>query len=194
MNDNSQNMKNEQRLASARRLSVLMAMPYLHLLRWARAAPASVFSFLLERLLPRVLPASLATRFEVTRHDLGHGILDHLLSLRRYRVGLKSWIDWHWFDVGVNPQFLVVRQVVLLAHRNNILSHACVFFNYVSANGCCFAAATYGAVYALGIRNPIGALPHVQPSSVAPTIGCSPNVAYIHSRFLLILLVLVFVV
>ena len=100
---NEKNIKNEQRLASARQLSVLMNRPYLQLLRWESAVAASVFFSLLERLSPRVLPASLPTRSEVTRHDLGHGILGHLLSLRRYRVGLKSWIDRHRFDVGIDP-------------------------------------------------------------------------------------------
>lgn len=181
-------LKNEQRLASARQLSVLMTRPYLHLLLWESAVAASIFFSLLERLSPRVLPASFPTRSEVTRHDLGHGILDHLLSLLRYRVGLKSWIDRHRFDVGVDSQFLIVRQVMSLAHRNNVLSHARVFFNYVGAHSGGFAAAKYGAVYAFGIRNSIGVFPHIQPGRVASAIGCSPNVSYIHSRFLLFLL------
>lgn len=182
-------LKNEQRLASARQLSVLMTRPYLHLLRWESAVAARVFFSLLERLSRRTLPASLPTCFEVTRHVLGHGIFDHLLSLRRYRVGLKSWINRHRFDVGIDPKLLVVHQVVSLAHWDNVLSHARVFFNYVSTNSCGLAAAKYGAGYVFGIWNSIGIFPHVQPCSVAPTIGCSPNIAYIHSRFLLFLLV-----
>lgn len=101
---------------------------------------------------------------------------------------MKSWIDRHRFDVGINPQFLVVHQVMSLAHWDNVLSHARVLFNYVGPNSSGFAAAKYGAVYALGIRNAVCIFPHVQPGGVASAIGCSPNIAYIHCRFLLFLL------
>lgn len=162
-----------------------MTRPYLHLLRWASAVAASVFFSLLERLSLRALPASLPTLFEVTRHVLEHGILDHLLSLRRYRAGLKSWINRHRFDVGVDLQFLFVYQVMSLAHRNYVLAHARVLFNDVCANSSGFAATKYRAVYAPGIWNAVCIFPHVQPGGIASAIGCPPDIAYIHSRFLL---------
>ena len=75
-----------------------------------------------------------------------------------------------------------------LAHWDNVLSHARVLFNYVGANSSSFATAKYCAVYTLGIRNAVCIFPHVQPGGVASTIGCSTNIAYIHSRFLLFLI------
>lgn len=186
---NDKNIKNEQRLASARQSLIFMVSHYfLQVFRCESALPASFFVVALVRPSLRALLAMVPTFFDVVRQDFEHVTDNHLLPLRRYRVGLKSWIDRHRFDVGVDSQFLIVRQVMSLAHRNNVLSHARVFFNYVGAHSGGFAAAKYGAVYAFGIRNSIGVFPHIQPGRVASAVGCSPNVSYIHSRFLLFLL------
>ena len=75
------------------------------------------------------LLASVPTCFDVVRHDFEHAISNHLLSLRRYRVGLKSWIYGHRNNAGIYFKFLVVCKIMMLAQWNNVLFHSRVFFS-----------------------------------------------------------------
>jgi hypothetical protein len=82
----------------------------------------------------RALLARVPIGLDVTRQDLLHAILIHLLSLLRYRVGLKSWIHWHWCYARVYAQVNTIRQVVLATHRDDELPHTCIVFDDMCTN------------------------------------------------------------
>lgn len=73
---------------------------------------------------------------------------------------------------------------MFLAHRNNVLPHAGILFDYVGTHGGCVGAAKYGAVDALREWNAISVLPYVQPRGTAATIRCASYVVYVHFDFL----------
>lgn len=86
--------KNGQRLASARHeLNLSMRCYFLQFLRCASALPAIFFVVALVRPSLRALLAMVPMRLDVVRQDFGQGIADHLLSLRRYRVGMKIFFN-----------------------------------------------------------------------------------------------------
>ena len=128
--------KNEQKLASARKCGSLFMRQTSHLQGFLcdRVLPASRFVVGLVRPSRRALLARDPIGLEVTRQDLLHAIFVHLLSLLRYRVGMKLWIHWHWSDVRVYAQVNTIRQVVFAAHRDDELPHASIVFDYMSAN------------------------------------------------------------
>ena len=153
---------------------------YLHFFRCERTLPANFFVVALVLLSLRALLASVPTCFDVVRHDFEHAISNHLLSLRRYRVGLKSWIYGHRNNAGIYFKFLVVCKIMMLAHWNNVLFHSRVFFSYMGTNCGCFCASEYRAVNSFGRWNSIGFLPHIQPGFSATAVRCSSNVLYVH--------------
>ena len=69
-----------------------MKMTYLQFLRCASALPAICFVVGLVRLSLRALLALVPMRLDVVRQDFEHATVYHLLSLRRYRVGMKRYL------------------------------------------------------------------------------------------------------
>ena len=153
---------------------------YLHFFRCESTLPANFFVVALVLLSLRALLASVPTCFDVVRHDFEHAIFNHLLPLRRYRVGLKLWGYRHWNNAGIYFKLLVIRKIVMLAHRNNVLFHSRVLLNYMGSNCGCFCASEYRAVNVFGRWDSIGLFPHVQPGRLATAVRCSSNILYVH--------------
>ena len=91
--------KDEQRLASAR-LGVVFMVPhyFLQFFRCESALPANFFVVALVRPSLRALLEMVPTCFDVVRQDFEHATVAHLLSLRRYRVGMKFLVvaSFYW--------------------------------------------------------------------------------------------------
>lgn len=158
----------------------MMLCYYLHFFRCESTLPANFFVVALVLLSLRALLASVPTCFDVVRHDFEHAIFNHLLPLRRYRVGLKLWVYRHWNDAGIYSKLSVVRKIVMLAHWNNVLFHSRVLLSYMGSNCGRFCASEYRAVNLFGGWNPIEYFPHIQPSRSATAVRCSSNVLNMH--------------